>query len=123
MPPLHGTVALVQVEDIPVPVPDNLNLDVFGAPDKPFDKNRRVTESGARLGGSLLHFRFQLRRLSHHAHPAAAAAESSFDDEREPNLGTQRVQINGTWIYRVFRAGYNSYARLLRQPAGGGFVA
>jgi hypothetical protein len=123
VPPLHRTIAFVQVNDVAMLVAENLDLDVFRARNVALEEHRGIAEGAT---GFALRFIEQIREIAglvHHAHPATTAAECRFDDERETNL-LRDLQRFTAIFDRVFRARqYRDIDDFLRERAGGGFVA
>ena len=86
MAALHGTVALVQVQDVAVPVAQDLHFDVLGAADVALEEDRAVAERRPGLLARLVDAGVEVLGPVHHAHAAAAAAERGLDDQRETDL-------------------------------------
>ena len=122
MPPLHGAIALIEVQQVAGAIAQDLHLDVAGPFDVAFQKHRIVAEGRAgfapRFGEPLAEF----GGATHHAHAAPAAAECRFDDERKADaardaLGLARVGDG------VFGPRHRGDAGALGQLAGRAFVA
>ena len=119
---LHRAVAFVQVKNAAVRIAENLHFDVLGPGDVFFEKDGRIAESAAGLVAGLVEKRREIAFLAHHAHAAAAAAESRFDDQREADFFRDFDGLRAV-VDRFLRAGKDRNAELDRQGAGGGFVA
>ena len=86
MAPLYGAVSLVQMEDVPILIPQDLHFDMLCAPDKTLEEDRVIAE---RRGGFLpgfLNLGLEFHPVFDDAHAAAASAERSFYDQRETDL-------------------------------------
>ena len=107
--PLHGAIALAQVDRVAVLVGKDLDLDVARVLEKLLHVHRRVVEGRRRLGLGGLH-RVQQRRLGvHHAHAAPATAARRLDDDRVANrLGDalDRRRVVGQFTFGARHAGH-----------------
>ena len=56
MPPLHGAVALGEVDEVPVPVPEELDLDVAGVLDEALGEDLVAAEGREGLALRLLDY-------------------------------------------------------------------
>ncbi len=83
---LHRAVPLTEREDGPVPVGEELDLDVARPLEVALEEHRVVAEGRLRLALRRLDRVVQLRRAAHDAHAAAAAARSRFYDQWEADL-------------------------------------
>ena len=83
MTPLHGAVALVEMDDVAVAVAQDLHFDVAGAAHVALQEHGVVSEGGAGLEPRLFQQAREIGGTLDHAHTAAAAAERSLDDQRE----------------------------------------
>ena len=54
MPPLHGAIALVQMQHVAVAVAQNLHFDMAGAAHEAFDEDRVVAERGGGFAAGFL---------------------------------------------------------------------
>src|SRR5688572_9068521 len=86
MTALDGTIAFVQVQNVAVAIPEDLHLDVFRARDVFLEEDRGVTKSAASFVLSFVEQVGEISAAVHNAHPATAAAESCFDDQRETDF-------------------------------------
>ena len=88
--PLHRAVPVAQVDD-PLPVAEQLHLDVPPALDVPLQVHPRVAERRLRLRARHRHRVLQLSRVAHHPQPAPPAAPRRLDQHRKPDpAGRQR---------------------------------
>ncbi len=106
------------MDDVALSVAEDLDLDVFGAADVAFEKDGRVAKSCARFLAGFGKFGFERGGRIDNAHPAAAAAESGFDNEREADFFSESFNV-GTY---GGSAGDDGNAGGLGQFAGGGFI-
>ena len=122
MAPLHGAIALVEVQDVAVPVAQNLDFDVFGAAHVAFQEYGVVAEGGGRFLTRLFQFAGEVLGFVHHAHAASAAAERGFDDQRVADLASDLGSVS--FVGDGFPAARDARnSGLLGEAAGGGFVA
>ena len=122
MTPLHRTIAVVKVDDVSVPVAQNLHLDVLGPPDELFQKHRCIAKGPQSLVLRLVEQAFEVGLLLHHAHAASATAEGRLDDERESDLPRQLEGLAAV-LHRIVRARQGGHAQAFRLRAGRHFVA
>ncbi len=80
MPPLHRTVSLEQVDDVTLPVSEDLHLDVAWADDRLLEEERSVAESGLGLPRRRVDSVGQLRRVGHLPHSPATTAGDRLDE-------------------------------------------
>src|SRR6056297_2884627 len=80
--PLHGAVALAEMDGVAVGIRHDLDLDVARILQVLFHVDRRVAESGTRFFPGELDRLDQVERIMHHAHPAPAAAGGRLDKHR-----------------------------------------
>ena len=83
MAPLHGAIALEEVDQVAVLVAEQLHLDVAGAADELFEEDVGDAEGGAGLAAGLVEGVVELVRRQGDAHAAAAAAHRRLDDDRD----------------------------------------
>ncbi len=121
MPALHGAIPLVQVNHVPVLVPQDLHFDVFRARDVFLQKHRRVAKRTAGLGLRLVQQPRQVGRLVDHPHAAAAPAKRGLDDERKADAprDLQGFLPPGD---RLLRPVERRHPQALGQGPRGGFV-
>jgi hypothetical protein len=122
MPPLHGAIALIEVQQVAGAIAQDLHLDVAGALDVALQKHRIVAERRAGLAPRFRQPLAEFRGAVHHAHAAPAAAEGRLDDQRKADaprdaLGLARVGD------RIFGAGHGGNAGALGQLPGRALVA
>src|SRR5579864_8678847 len=86
MPALHRAITLVKMQDVAVAVAKDLHFHVARAADVFFEEHRIIAECGACLTTRFFEALRKLTGFLDHAHAPAAAAESSFYDEREADL-------------------------------------
>ena len=119
MAPLNRALALAERDDRALRVAEQLDLDVPRPLDVALAEDPLVAEGRLRLaprGGERL---VQLGRLAHDAHPAAAAARSRLDDEREADLVGSPSGTTGTPASRAMRFA-SSLSPPARSASGGG---
>ena len=73
MPPLHGAIPLVEMDQIAVLVAEKLHLDVAGLGDELLDEHVGAAEGGERFPLGLLERRRELLLALDHPHAASAA--------------------------------------------------
>ena len=122
VPALDRAIPLVQMQDVPVVVAEDLDLDVLRPRNVFFEKDRGIAERAARLAARLVQQRSQLGFLQDDTHPAPPATERGFDDQREPD-GLGNFECGGAVDNRILRAWEGRHIQLLSERPGGGFVA
>ena len=115
VPPLHGAVALPEVDDVALRVGQHLHFDVPGMLDVFFQVDVGVAEGRFGLGLGLLNGGLQRQIVQRHAHPAAAAARRRLDQHRKAQLVGQRNGV-GLAFHQALAAGHGGHADLLGQP-------
>ena len=91
VPALNRAVALVKMNEVAVPVAQNLHLDVLGLADELLDEDVGNAEGRARLAPRLVERGVERVGRLDHAHAAAAASHRRLDDDREAErLGQRR---------------------------------
>ena len=122
VPALDRALALAEVHDVAVVVAEDLELDVARRLDVLLDVD--VADAERRLGLALrgLERVRQLRRRSHDAHAAAAAAGRRLDDDRVADLlgDLERLLLA---LDRAVAAGQDRHAGLLHHAARARLVA
>ena len=103
------------MNDVAVAVAQDLHFDVLRAADIAFEKDRAVAERGCGLARGFFELARELVLRFDDAHAASAAAERSFDDEREADSSRASCGLSAS------RDGGNAGA--LREFARGGLVA
>jgi len=121
MPSLGGAIALVQMQDVPVPVAQDLHFEMFGPGDVFLEKHRRIPERTPRLRLGFIQQRSQIARLRHDPHSATATTKGGLDDQRKADLARD-LQSLCPIRDRVFGAGKNGDTDLSRQCPGRGLV-
>src|SRR5439155_19714361 len=96
MPPLHGAVALPEMDEIAVCIAKDLHFNVLGIGNIALDENVGLAEGGAGFALGFFELAEQLVGVAHHAHAAAASAEASLDDQRESDFLRRRFHFG--WI-------------------------
>ena len=114
MTPLHRAIALVQVENVAVPVAQNLDFDVARPPHETLHEYGLVAESRAGLAPGLFEQSLEIGGTIDHSHAASAASERGFDDQREADLRR---------CLRIVGARHYGDAGPLRQLARRSFIA
>ncbi len=82
MTPLHGAVALADVDAVAVVVDEHLDLDVARLLEPLLEVQRVVAEGGAGFGATHRQGLLELTRRAHHAHALATAARGRLDEQR-----------------------------------------
>ena len=89
MPPLKGAIPLMEMDEIALPVAQDLHLQMPGPGDESFQKDLFSSECGHRFTLRLLKLRFQIRLSSHDTHAAPAPAVGRLEDHRKTHGGSQ----------------------------------
>ena len=76
----------MQMQNMPMLVRQDLNLNVLRLPNKPLQKHRPIPERPLCLGLRLLQQRLQIRLLADHPHPSPTTAKRRLDDQRKTHL-------------------------------------
>ncbi len=90
---LHGAVPLEEVDDLALPVGEDLHLDVAGLDDGLLQEHRGVAERGGGLPGRGLDGLPQLGGVLHAAHAPAAAARDRLHEHGEADLAGRAHQF------------------------------
>ncbi len=122
VPPLHGAIALPEMNRIAVRVGDHLHLDVAGFLDVFLQVDVIVAEGGLRLGLGLLQGGFEGQIVEGDAHAAAAAARRRLDQHRKTQLMGKRHRV-GFVADQPVAAGHRRNVDLFCQFSGGVLVA
>ena len=122
MAPLHGTITLVQVQQIAVIVGENLHFQVAGARQIFFQEHAGIAERGARFALRFFEQRRELRWVAHHAHAAPAAAHGGFHDDRVADFLRDFLRFAGGFD-GIFGARQHRDTRGGCEPSRGGLVA
>src|SRR5690554_1865641 len=86
MPPLDRALAFPQVEAVPVPIRENLNLDMSRLVNIALDEDAFVAEAASGLVLGRAEAVAHLRRTMRNTHTLAAAPSRGFDHHREADL-------------------------------------
>ena len=126
VPPLHGAVALEEVDAVAVRVPEHLDLEVLGVLDELLDEDARVPEGRRGLARAALEVRRDLGHGPADAHAPAAAAGRGLEHDGElqalrgePGLD---VGARGEGVALAAAPG-DGHAEVRRQRARGDLVA
>ena len=110
MPPLHGAIALIQVHQIAVLIPQNLHFDVARAADVALQEYGAVSERGRRFLARFFQLACEFGLIVHHAHAPAAAAESRLHDQRKTDILRDAPRLRRVG-QRFFGARHNRHFR------------
>ena len=121
VPPLHGAIALVQVQHVAVLVTQNLHFNVLGTRYVFLKEHCGITKRPISLAASFIEQPLQILGLVYHAHAASAAAKGRLDDQREPNVFGHLHRL-GAGGDGVICAGQNRHTSRLGQRACLGLV-
>lgn len=99
--PLHGAVALVQVDHVAGAVAENLHLDVARTLDELLDEHGPVAKSGEGFGAGAVEHLLHLVHLADHPHASTTTSVRGFEDDREAVLATEvhRLLSASYWLY------------------------
>ncbi len=122
MAALHGAVALAQVDDVAVPVAQNLELDVSRAREILLDVDLAVAERGERFGPRQLKRSREILRVGGDAHSLSAAAGRRLDDHGKADFPREPESFVRV-VNRPVRARNDRHSDVLHRLAGGGLVA
>ena len=87
MAALDRAVALIKMEDVPVMISKDLNLDVLGPADIALEENGIIAKRCRRLLPRFGNLGLKLAFGSNDPHPTPPSAERCLNDQRESNLG------------------------------------
>ena len=93
VPALDRAVAFVKVNEVAVPVAQDLHFDVLGLADEFFDEDVGHAERGARLAPRLVEGGVECLGRLDHAHAAPAAPHRRLDDDRIAQRFGQRLGL------------------------------
>ena len=119
---LHRAIALVEVHDIAVLVPEDLDLNVFGAGNVALEEHCGIAKRVERLILRLTQKARQQRWFFHHPHATTTTAEGSFDDQRKTNFVSRLERLIGIGD-RLLGAGQRWHLVAMRQRPRRGLVA
>ncbi len=122
MAALDRAIALVEMQDVAVPVAQDLDFDVAGAADEALQEDGAVAEGRLGFAAGFLQPAGEIGGVFHHAHAPAAAAERGLDDEGEADFTGDLLRVPGI-VHRLLGAGDHGDAGLLGKAAGGGLIA
>ena len=108
--PLHGAVALAQIDRVAVLVGHDLDFNMAWVLQKLFQVHRRIAKCGTRFGLGHLHGVDERRLGVHHAHAATAATACSLDDDRVTHGFGDTANLHRVIGQFTFRAGYTRHA-------------
>ncbi len=122
MTPLNRALALTQVNDVPVVVAEDLELDVARILEVLLDVDVTDTERRFSLALGGLEGLAQLAHVPDDAHAAAPTAGDRLDDHREPELSRD---LHGLLfaVHRAIAARQDGHAGLLHRAPGPRLVA
>src|SRR5271168_4104282 len=109
MTALHGTIAFVEVQQIPVIVGENLDLEMARAGQVFFKKDAGVAERRFSFALGFLETLIEFRLAAHYAHATPAAAHGGFYDHRIADHGCEFARFGGG-ADRFFRSWKHRYA-------------
>ena len=107
---LQRTVAVTQVDGVALTVGKHLNFHVAWIGEEFFQIDHRVAERRASFGASQFGRGDQVFFFVYHAHAAATAAASGFDDYRVADFTANRQSSFFVFRQRAVGAGYGRYA-------------
>ena len=122
VPPLQRAFALAQVNQVAVPVAENLDFHVAGVLDVLFQVNRRIVESVLRLGARRAVGGFQFGFLADHPQSLAPPAGRGLQHHGVADLTRDALNLFEAFEIPV-GAGDHRQARLDQRMAGGGLRA
>jgi hypothetical protein len=93
MSSLNGTITLVQVNNVSLVVSQKLHFDVLWLVEEAFHKDSSVAKGGLGFGGSSVESIFQTGLFSYNSHTASTTAIGSLDDNGEPVLVSELLDI------------------------------
>src|SRR5690349_13781025 len=85
VPALYRTITFVQMDDVPLLVADDLDLDVLGAANVALQEHGIVAERGPRFPTRFLQLLLKFAGRVDNAHAASTPSERGLDDERKPD--------------------------------------
>ncbi len=107
MTALGRALALEQVDQGPVPIAEDLDLDVPRTLDQPLDVERAIAERGGRFAAGLGQRRRQVVEAMDRLHPDATAAGRGLDQQRTADAGRRgdqgRIALVGRRLARHHR--------------------
>mmetsp|Transcript_21330 Transcript_21330/g.51566 ORF Transcript_21330/g.51566 Transcript_21330/m.51566 type:complete len:467 (+) Transcript_21330:783-2183(+) len=120
MPPLDGTIALPEVDDVAPPVPDDLHLDVTRTLHEPLHKAAPVAERRQSLAARRLERRDEIGAIAHDAHALPSPAHGRLDDDGQADLVHEGV--HGVVVHERVAPRDHRHAGGDGGLAGGGLV-
>ena len=101
--PLHRAVALVQVQHIPMPVAQDLHLDMFGPGNVFFEEHRRISKRPLRLALRFIQQIDQILASRDHPHATTSSAKGCLDDQWKTHFLCDAQRLASV-AHRIFRA-------------------
>lgn len=93
MPPLHGAVALKQVDRVSLSISEDLHFDVTRSVQEPLNEHRAISKSRLRFRNCSLERGLEFGLITDNTHPSTSSAHRSLDD----NFGS-RLEADTTWV-------------------------
>ena len=122
MAALNRAVALIEMEDVPVMISKDLNLDVLGPPDKALEKNRIISKRCRCLLPCFCDLCFKFAFDSNDPHPTPPSAKRCLNNQRKSNLGG--YSPGHCWVcHRLFGSGDYRHAGLLGEAPRSRLIA
>src|SRR5271166_2124570 len=122
MAALHGTVPLVEMEQVSVVIGENLHFQVARVRQILLKKNRSVAKRREGLALRLVQASRDLGFLAHHAHAAPAAAHGGLDDYRVSDFGGDSLRLS-RGRNRLLGARQHWHAGGSGKVSSGGFIS
>src|SRR5208282_306458 len=122
MAPLHGAIALIEVQKIAVIVGKDLDFEMPRARQIFFEKDAGITERRFCLALGFLKALLEFHLTAYHAHATATAAHSSFYNNRIADRGREFARLR-CGADRFFRPRQHRHASRFREAPCGGLVS
>jgi hypothetical protein len=122
MTSLNGAITLVQVEDIPVLISQNLHFDVLCAANKALEKNRIISERRRGFLSGFCNLGLEFTFVFNDAHSAPSSPKGGFYDQRETDL-LRNVAGNFCVCHWFFGAWNHGHTGPLCQTPGSRLIA
>ncbi len=120
--PLHGAIALPEMQQIAVVVGKNLHFDVPRARKKFLQENGGIAKGRARLALRFFELGIKLRGIVDDAHASPAAAHGRLHNDRITDFARDSLRF-ARGFHRLFGAGQHRHARGGSESARRGLVA
>ncbi len=114
--PLDGTIPLSEMENVPVPVPEQLDLHMPGVLKKLLHIHRIIAEKKEGFLFGEQEIAFKLRFFMNDPHSPSASSGGGFEDHRVPQPGSPL--LGGSEVIKPIGTGSNGQARPLRADPG-----